>query len=127
MLEASAAFLSSSSFLRSSSSARPRAAVLTAAMRYSAMLAPRMLAFTAAGRFFRQQVGAGWQRRPAEGEPLEIAAELFLSVTGGPMKGLDERLADPAVFLETGGIARHRQAQQTGRSRQGCGGSAHSG
>ena len=28
------------------------------------------------------------------------------------MKGLDERLADSAVFLEIGGIARHRQAQQ---------------
>jgi hypothetical protein len=28
------------------------------------------------------------------------------------MKGLDERLADPAVFLEIGGIARQRQAQQ---------------
>src|SRR5260370_42212890 len=41
-----------------------------------------------------------------------MAEEVFLSVTGGHMKGLDERLADPAVFLEIGGIARHRQAQQ---------------
>src|SRR5258708_3577789 len=50
---ASAAFSSSSFFLRSSSSfALRRTAVLAAAMRCSAMLAPTMVAFTAAGSYF---------------------------------------------------------------------------
>lgn len=33
-------------------------------------------------------------------------------MTGGCVKSPDERLADPAVFTEIGGIARQRQAQQ---------------
>src|SRR5260370_15421502 len=41
-----------------------------------------------------------------------MRGELCVSVTRGHMKGLDERLAEPAVFPEIGGIARHRQAQQ---------------
>jgi hypothetical protein len=50
----------------------------------------------------------GRQGRPAEGESLEVTAKLFLGVTGAYEKGLDEHLADPAVFTEIGG---HRAAR----------------
>jgi hypothetical protein len=41
---------------------------------------------------FWQQVSAGRQRRPAEGELFKIAADLFPSATAGCVKRLDERL-----------------------------------
>jgi hypothetical protein len=60
----------------------------------------------------RQRVSTGWQCGPAERESLEIAPELFRSMTGSRLERLYERLADPAIFLEKDSIARQRQTQQ---------------
>jgi hypothetical protein len=45
-------------------------------------------------------VGASRQRRPPEGEPFEVAAELLVGVADTYVKRLDQSFADPAVQLE---------------------------
>src|SRR6266404_1559507 len=51
-------------------------------------------------------VFGGTDRRWYSAEPFEIAAELFLGMTGAEMECLHQCLADPAVLLEVDGIPR---------------------
>jgi len=81
------------SFLRSSSSALRRAAVLVAAMRRSAMIAPRMVAFTAAGNFFdNRSVQAG--SAPSRRRNARVRSRVVLYTAFNFAKGLDQRLSD---------------------------------
>ncbi len=64
------------------------------------------------GEVLRHDVRTRRQRRPAEGEAFEFAAQLRLGMSRDPPEGLDEGLADPAIIGEVNDFAGSGQAKQ---------------